>query len=424
MISNRRDIVISRIHKFIEFLITPYNEETLTSEDKRKARLISSVLISLNLIYVVIVINDILYFFYEPTNQLTHFYFIFDIIGLVFIFVIYIISRTKNFRISSISIILLIETHAVIVFFIEENYSDKIFLICLVITVIIILTKMLFTPRTLVYISIINISCFFMIPMIDARVQVLSIILLTAFLIVIFVFMMHSSYYNQAHLSELVMTIDERDKASVELRNQKKELSTFAKEMSHDLGNCLMVIDGYLQVLARSIDEDKKENVEFIITQVRYMDTLLKRSLILADAGLAIERTTKVDLNQLVKDIANLTIPKEKEIVFSHGKLPNIECDREKIKQVFRNIFENAIIHGKAKKIEVSFANNKLLIENDGDMIPKEIQVALLEREFMAREKGYGLIIVKKIIEAHGWKIRIQSTKEKTSMIIELNSDK
>lgn len=57
-------------------------------------------------------------------------------------------------------------------------------------------------------------------------------------------------------------------------------------------------------------------------------------------------------------------------------------------------------------------------------MIQKEIQSSLFDREFMARGKSYGLIIVKKIIEAHGWKIKVKSTKEKTSMIIKLNYDK
>jgi signal transduction histidine kinase/CheY-like chemotaxis protein len=205
------------------------------------------------------------------------------------------------------------------------------------------------------------------------------------------------------------------------LRRQKQELSEFAHFIAHDISNCLIAIEGYTQLLDLEYDE-----ASIINRQVEYMKSLLTRSLTLADAGLAAELNDMVNLNDLVQSVAKTVIPRN--ISFFHDSLPEVLGDVEKLFQVFKNIFENAIIHGKPQKIELKLLEDydfiHILVINDGIPIPFNIQEKIFDYGFTTTSKsmGLGLSIVKKIIEAHGWYISVHSSQQKTYFQISIPS--
>ncbi|MFX1250952.1 MAG: PAS domain S-box protein [Promethearchaeota archaeon] len=210
--------------------------------------------------------------------------------------------------------------------------------------------------------------------------------------------------------------ITEQKKTEEELRKQKEELSQFAHMMTHDLINSLTIIDGYAQLLE---DDYDKSHVESILKQSSYMKKLLKRSLELADAGRIVDKTDRLDLNLLVEKVAEVTIPAS--VAFSHDNLPTaLLCDREKLSQIFKNLFENAVIHGEPTVIHVkhtvSDKGGAILIINDGKTIPTEIKAKIFDHGFSTRKSstGFGLTIVKKLVEAHGWEISVRSTPKTT----------
>lgn len=223
------------------------------------------------------------------------------------------------------------------------------------------------------------------------------------------------SGYEETLSKIIVSVIDITQLKTVEetLRKQKEELSEFAHFIAHDINNCLTTIEGYTQLLDLEYDE-----THIISRQIKYMKELLSRSLTLADAGLAVEKNSIGDLNYLVTQVAQTTIPRN--IVFSHEELPKILCDEEKLAQVFRNIFENAIIHGKPNRIEIKIMTDdeyvQILVINDGVPIPPKIQEKIFNYGFttLKDSMGLGLSIVRKIIEAHGWYISVQSSHEQT----------
>ncbi len=202
--------------------------------------------------------------------------------------------------------------------------------------------------------------------------------------------------------------ISERKKAEMTLRRQKEELSEFAHFIAHDISNCLTTIEGYTSLLDADYDE-----THIISHQVDYMKSLLTRSLTLADAGLAVSKDDDVDLNFLVERVAETSIPKN--ITFYHDNLPTVLCDQERLAQVFRNIFENAVIHGKPNEIMIRLITStkyqQILIINDGLPIPPEVQKKIFDYGFSTQTEsmGLGLTIVRKIIEAHGWFITVES---------------
>ncbi len=210
-----------------------------------------------------------------------------------------------------------------------------------------------------------------------------------------------------------VVDISEQKKVENTLRRQKEELSEFAHFISHDINNCLTTIEGYLGLL--DLDYDATTIIDH---QVNYMKALMSRSLTLADAGLLVEKNSIIDLNNLVERLAKVTIPKT--IQFTYHDLPSIFCDEEKLAQVFKNLFENAVIHGKPSKIEVQGLIKEeeqlLLIMNDGDPIPEGIIDRIFDYGFTTSKDGMGLglTIVKKIIEGHGWKLAVYSEPGRT----------
>lgn len=143
--------------------------------------------------------------------------------------------------------------------------------------------------------------------------------------------------------------ITELKQTEENLKRQKEELSDFAHQMSHDLGNSIMGILGYAEFMKNYSDYS---HLDEIIKHANKMTELLQQSLVLADSGLLIKEKEKLDLNSLVDNVAELIIPNE--ITYSRTELPIVLGDRTKLTQVFENIIRNAIIHGKPNKITIT----------------------------------------------------------------------
>ncbi|MFW9914793.1 MAG: PAS domain S-box protein [Candidatus Thorarchaeota archaeon] len=207
--------------------------------------------------------------------------------------------------------------------------------------------------------------------------------------------------------------ISELKQVEEELKRQKEELSEFAHAMNHDLQNRLHNIKGYAALIRKRKDFSYTDKIEQLVSNA---SDLLRESVALADAGLVVEKTSGVDLSQLVRQTARNVIPEG--ISFIQDALPKVACDRTKVIQVFQNLFENAVIHGNPKTIEVRQQKTKdgisIRIANDGIPIPPEYRSDVFDRKFTTRKKGggLGLAIIQKVVEAHGWEISLEPTSE------------
>lgn len=202
------------------------------------------------------------------------------------------------------------------------------------------------------------------------------------------------------------------------LRQQKEELSEFAHAMNHDLKNYLFAIRGYADLLQRECDSAYPERIH---QMVQGMSALLQRSVTLADAGLVIKKTDTIDLTSLMKEVAESIIPEN--VNFSLDDLPTVQGDREKLAQVFQNLFDNAITHGEPRRIGIhsqTLADGiNIHISNDGTPIPVHDHPKIFQRGFTTKEgQGLGLIIAQKIIKAHGWEIELLERPETTFRIL------
>jgi two-component system sporulation sensor kinase A len=113
--------------------------------------------------------------------------------------------------------------------------------------------------------------------------------------------------------------------------------------------------------------------------------------------------------------------------VKSSKRLPIISLDKQKMIQVFTNLFKNSLDaapNGGEIKLEVKTRNHKLIIgwENPGEQIPENEHEKIFDIFFSKKESwGFGLAYCKKIIEGHNGKIYVDPEfKKGTRFIIEI----
>ncbi|TXT55693.1 MAG: putative Histidine kinase [Candidatus Thorarchaeota archaeon] len=199
--------------------------------------------------------------------------------------------------------------------------------------------------------------------------------------------------------------------AKIALEAQRDELSKFTHQMKHDVTNILHNMMGLISLLE---DDYNQEHLSRMKMMVEQMEILLKQSIQLADAGLIIGEREHCNLQDVLQSIIDTTIPSSIEIKMS--ELPLVECDSAKIVQVFQNIISNAVEHGQPKEIRIRTEQREdrvvIIISNDGEEIPKGIREKLFYSQVSTKEHGgLGLRIVKRIIEAHGWKINLDQSR-------------
>ncbi|MFW9888397.1 MAG: PAS domain S-box protein, partial [Candidatus Thorarchaeota archaeon] len=213
--------------------------------------------------------------------------------------------------------------------------------------------------------------------------------------------------------------VTEWKKADDLLRRQKEELSELANIMSHDLGNRMKSIRSLVSLFQK---EDNEEILCRIDNIAQHSAELLQASAELADAGMIVEKRERVDLNEILKGIAEISIPDG--VSFQMDRLPTVLGSSERLGQIFQNLIDNALEHGNPTVIEVrreeSPGGTEIIVQNDGIVIPDQIRSKIWRRGFSTKESGtgLGLSIVKKLVEAHGWKILVDEGDQTAFRIV------
>jgi signal transduction histidine kinase len=114
--------------------------------------------------------------------------------------------------------------------------------------------------------------------------------------------------------------------------------------------------------------------------------------------------------------------------------LPLVRLDRQRMEQVFTNLFTNAVqampgggrltIDVTTNTVEQNRHRNVVLVVTDtGPGIPAEVQRRIFEPFFTTKTKGtgLGLAVARRIVEEHGGAIKVESEEGRgTSFVIEL----
>lgn len=220
----------------------------------------------------------------------------------------------------------------------------------------------------------------------------------------------------------------EREKLILELGAKNRELERFTYTVSHDLKSPLVTIRGFLGFLEKDMlagnVERVKTDVERIIEATNKMQRLLDDLLELSRIGRMMNPPVNIPFNLVVREAVKLVhgqIAEKGITVKIDGNMPVVHGDQIRLLQVMQNLIDNAAkFMGEQANPLIEIGHQDALSErpvffvrDNGMGIPREHY----EKIFGLFNKldpnvggtGIGLSLVRKIIEAHGGRIWVES---------------
>lgn len=220
--------------------------------------------------------------------------------------------------------------------------------------------------------------------------------------------------------------ITERKKQEETLHRQDKlaAVGQLAAGVAHEIRNPLTSIKGYAEFL--QLDEKNPERLEFldiILEELDRVNSIVEEFMVLAKPKAAnLEEKNIVPIIQNVLNLLSFEARKKHvRLLFNTDhEIIQVECDEDRLKQVFLNLVKNgieAMPNGGDLSVFVNVRNSKveISIQDSGIGIPQEKIKKLGEPFFTTKENGngLGLMVTFKIIESHNGSVYIESEVDK-----------
>ena len=234
-------------------------------------------------------------------------------------------------------------------------------------------------------------------------------------------------------ITETKQAEEKLKKLSDELARSNADLQQFAYTASHDLQEPIMVVAGFVNLLAKrykgKLDEKADEFIQHAIDGTKRMQVLIRDLLDYSRVESTGKRFKPTDcLSVLDKAVFNLQIAiKESGAIITHDDLPTVMADSSQLIRLFQNLISNATkFRGKeAPKIHISAEQKEdewiFSVKDNGIGVDPRFsdQIFVMFQRLHAKKEypgtGIGLATCKKIIERHGGRIWVESEQGKGS---------
>lgn len=208
-----------------------------------------------------------------------------------------------------------------------------------------------------------------------------------------------------------------------ELEKRNTELNQFAYVVSHDLKAPVRGISNVVQWieedLAGEISPVMRKYLDFIPGRITRVQSLIDGLLEYARAGRDIVADEEVDVEGMVRELADLIGTSDTSVVTEN--LPRLHTERLPLQQIFSNLLSNAVKYaGRQATIRVACKEHEkdyeFSVTDNGPGISPEYHEKVFGLFQTLRERsdsestGIGLAIVKKIVEERGGAIRLISS--------------
>ncbi|WP_121612227.1 PAS domain S-box protein [Mesobacillus foraminis] len=220
--------------------------------------------------------------------------------------------------------------------------------------------------------------------------------------------------------------ITERKQTEELLHRQDKlaAVGQLAAGVAHEIRNPLTSMKGYAEFL--QLDEEdpqRREFLDIILDEINRVNNIVEEFMVLAKP-----KTVELEEKNIVPILRNivslLEFEARKRRVKLHFNANNdivqIECDENRLKQVFLNFIKNgieAMPDGGDLYVSAEVENNniEILIKDTGVGIPPEKLQKIGEPFYTTKKEGtgLGLMVSFKIIESHNGKVYIESEQNK-----------
>ena len=216
---------------------------------------------------------------------------------------------------------------------------------------------------------------------------------------------------------------------AVGLKRQEELRRNMVSDIAHELRTPLSNIRGYLEAMREGLVEPTPSMISSLHEEALLLNRLIDdlQDLALAEAGQLTLNRQPVALEDIVErgvdSIRSQAEAKRLKLrIDLPEELPLVDVDPQRIVQVLRNLLENAVKHTpEGGEIAVAAARQDHWIEvrvsDTGEGISSENLSHIFERFYRADKSraratggaGLGLTIAKRIVEAHGGEIRVES---------------
>jgi PAS domain S-box-containing protein len=193
-----------------------------------------------------------------------------------------------------------------------------------------------------------------------------------------------------------------------EINRQKERLEKFASVLSHDIRNPLNIAQGYVEIARES---ECEEGLDEIDSAHQRIENIVESMLEMARKGQTVTETEEVTLKSCVSEAWSMVSSKDADLKIEDDI--EFRADRSRFLRILENMLRNAVEHGDTPvTIKIgALENNGFYIENSGEPIPDENKEEVFEYGFSGEGgTGFGLAIVKSIVDAHGWSINVSDS--------------
>ena len=159
-----------------------------------------------------------------------------------------------------------------------------------------------------------------------------------------------------------------------ELDRSNKELEEFAYIASHDLQEPLRKITSFSERLKEKLPDDLEPDVQLYLNRMlaatENMRTLIDNLLEFSRTSRNKEPFSRVDLNSVIADVkADLELKiEESKVIIETEKLPVVDAIPMQMRQLFTNLFTNAIKFRKPDEPPHITISSRLLFDEDKEM--------------------------------------------------------
>ena len=228
-------------------------------------------------------------------------------------------------------------------------------------------------------------------------------------------------------ITERRHTEAERERLLAELQARNAEMESFLYTVSHDLKNPLITIGGFASLLDRDIAAGKLELAQDSIAEinkaVQSLKQHIKDMLSLSRAGRVIADKRPVRLAGLVADVIaamRARIEAAGATISVAPDLPGALVNEEGFHRVYTNLIDNAIKYrraGAAPHIDIGWRRDgttlRLFVRDNGMGIKSRYHERVFELfqrlDSHTEGTGVGLAISKRVVEAHGGSMWVES---------------
>ncbi len=203
-------------------------------------------------------------------------------------------------------------------------------------------------------------------------------------------------------------------------------------DIAHELKTPLSVIQGNLEGMIDGVVATDREQLLSLFEESIHLNRLINdlRDLSLAEAGQLSLEKAPADINQLVAHavgmVKRLAEEKKLQVECDLGRLPTLEVDVNRLRQVVFNLLTNAVRYtNEGGKVTVATAVERreeqewiaVSVRDSGQGIAPEDLPYIFDHFYRADKSrnrrsggtGIGLAIVKRLVETHGGSVLVDS---------------